>query len=496
MRATMKKSKIVSGFKRLMSNERGNMAIVVGMATVPMILIMGAAVDFENASNTHTELQSAVDSAALYAASLDSYPNDVLTRKSKFYFNANFSANGSTDPSLAPTYNVTTVGDSITATASVPVNNAFMKIAGLPTTTISATSVVKKAGINLEVSLVLDNTGSMGSINPKTGNSAIYDLKVAAAKFVDQVMPATQGQFYTKIAAIPYNSSVNLGSSALAIQARGSTLAGTSTTPGYDNYTFKSNLLDSKDRYGNWRYCTNHSSDNYCMTTAAITNCVTERSGTAAYTDAGVGAYPVGRKYVVTNSSFNPCTVTPMVPLSTNATLLKNTIGAMSSGNWTAGQTGLAWGWYALSPNIGVFNGTAAPAGYDKLTTTDLTQKVRKVMILMTDAEYNTAYVNGVVSKDTSYTSYGSSNDDEVAYASPTNGDVYTQAASMCSGIKGSGVEVYVITFQLDKTLPWRVGLVNNCATDSSHIIDADSTSLDAAFGKIANQILAMRIAE
>ena len=129
MRATMKKSKIVSGFKRLMSNERGNMAIVVGMATVPMILIMGAAVDFENASNTHTELQSAVDSAALYAASLDSYPNDVLTRKSKFYFNANFSANGSTDPSLAPTYNVTTVGDSITATASVPVNNAFMKIA-------------------------------------------------------------------------------------------------------------------------------------------------------------------------------------------------------------------------------------------------------------------------------------------------------------------------------------------------------------------------------
>ena len=496
MRATMNKSKIVSGFKRLMSNERGNMAIVVGMATVPMMLIMGAAVDFENASNTHTELQSSVDSAALYAASLTDTTNDALTTKSKPYFNANFNSSAAPGTASAATYAVTSVGDSITATASIPVNNAFMKLAGLPTTTVSATSVVKKAGINLEVSLVLDNTGSMGSINAQTGNSAIYDLKIAAAKFVDQVMPTTQGQFYTKIAAIPYNSSVNLGTSALAIQARGATLSGTSTTPGYNNYTFKSNLLDSKDKYGNWRNCTNHDSLGYCLTTAAITNCVTERTGTAAYTDASVGTYPVGRKYVVTNSSFNPCTVTPMVPLSTDAATLKSTIGAMSSGNWTAGQTGLAWGWYALSPSIGVFTGAAAPAGYDKLTTTDLTQKVRKVMILMTDAEYNTAYVNGVVSKDTNYTSYGSGNDDEVAFASPTNGDVYNQAASMCSSIKASGVEVYVITFQLDKSLSWRVGLVNNCATDSSHIIDADSTSLDAAFGKIANQILAMRIAQ
>ena len=495
MRATMNKSKIVSGFKRLMSNERGNMAIVVGMATVPMMLIMGAAVDFENASNTHTELQSSVDSAALYAASLTDMTNDALTTKSKPYFNANFNSSAAPGTASAATYAVTSVGDSITATASIPVNNAFMKLAGLPTTTVSATSVVKKAGINLEVSLVLDNTGSMGSTNAKTGNTAIYDLKIAAAKFVDQVMPATQGQFYTKIAAIPYNSSVNLGTSALAVQARGSVLSGTSTTPGYQNYTFSSNKRESYSN-GSWQNNCTHDSNHYCLTTAAITNCVTERTGTAAYTDASVGTYPVGRKYVVTNSSFNPCTVTPMVPLSTDAATLKSTIGAMSSGNWTAGQTGLAWGWYALSPSIGVFTGAAAPAGYDKLTTTDLTQKVRKVMILMTDAEYNTAYVNGVVSSNTNYTSYGSGNDDEVAAASPTNGDVYTQAASMCSGIKASGVEVYVITFQLDKSLSWRVGLVNNCATDSSHIIDADSTSLDAAFGKIANQILAMRIAQ
>jgi Flp pilus assembly protein TadG len=475
MRATFSRSKLVLGFKRLLSNEKGNTAIVVGMATVPLMLILGSAVDFENASNTHTELQSSVDTAALYAAALTDTSNDTLTQKAKPFFDSNFKSNGG---AATPTFAVTNNGDSITATASVSVSNSFMILAGIPTTTVGATSVVKKAGVNLEVSLVLDNTGSMNSTNPQTGNSAITDLKAAAAKFVSQVMPTTQGQFYTKIAAIPYNNGVNLGSQ--AVTARGATLSGTSTNPGYDNYTFPG--------------CSNQSCNSTNPFTIGITNCVTERTGTAAYTDASVATYPVGRGYLAYQGTNNPCTVQQMVPLTTSASTLTSTINAMVAGGSTAGQVGIAWGWYALSPNIGMWSGASVPAGYDKLTTTDMMSKVKKVMILMTDAEYNSAHYNGVITGAPTVSGSGGYADHINQPA--TNGSVYSQSASMCGAIKASGVEVYVITFQLDASYSQRVDLVTACATDSKHIIDADTTSLDSAFGTIANQIMAMRIAQ
>lgn len=493
MRATFSKSKIASGLKRLKSNDRGNMAIVVGMATVPMMLIMGAAVDFENASNRHTELQSSVDAAAIYAATLTDTTNSGLTTKSQPYFNANFNSAAAPGTAAAATYSVTSVGDTITATASIPVNNAFMKLAGLPTTTVSATSVVMKAGINIEVSLVLDNTGSMAWINGQTGNSAIFDLKAAATKFIDDVVPETQGSYYTKVAAIPYNVGVNLGSAAAADVARDPVLPGTSVLPGSENYTFSSMQLEKKIS-GVWQNNCVHDVNHYCLSTAAITNCVTERTGAQAYTDASALSYPLGRQYVVGGASAsNGCTVTQMRPLSTSKTDLKSTIAAMSAANNTVGQVGIEWGWYALSPNIGLFSGASVPAGYDKLTAQSYSERVKKIMILMTDGEYNSAYADGVMSGQLNYVNYTAS---RVNNKAPDNGDPFTQSKAICSAIKASGVELYVITFQLDKTKPERVDLTTSCATDAKHLIDADSTSLDAAFSKIANQLQEMRIAQ
>lgn len=115
-------------------------------------------------------------------------------------------------------------------------------------------------------------------------------------------------------------------------------------------------------------------------------------------------------------------------------------------------------------------------------------------MILMTDGEYNSAYADGVLSGYSSYVSYGYMYN--YINKNPDNGDPFVQSKAMCSAIKGSGVELYVITFQLDKTQAKRVDLVNSCATDAKHILDADNTSLDAAFGLIANQLQQMRIAQ
>jgi Flp pilus assembly protein TadG len=492
MGATIKTSKIVSAFKKLISNESGNAAIVTGMAAIPMILIMGSAVDFERASNLHTELQSSVDAAALFAATLQESNNTLLTQKAKPYFEANFKADGASE---MPAFTVINDGDSVRVEASVVSNNAFMKIAGVPTTTVGARSVVKKSGINLEVSLVLDNTGSMGWTNPKTGNSSIADLKAAATKFVDQVMPTTQGEFYTKIAAIPYNVGVNMGSSAGADVARGTIAAGTSTTPGSQIIKYLSN------HPGTTSSCANDgmnygASGGYCYYVATISNCVTERVGAAAFTDGGPAISPVGRQYVVGGGG-NGCSVTPYRPLSTSKVDLKATIANMSANYNTVGQVGIAWGWYTLSPNFGIFSGESVPTSYANLA--DATPepptllKTKKVMILMTDGEYNSAYADGVMSGKLTYVGY---NDWAVSNKNPDNGDPFVQSKAMCSAIKAKNIELFVITFQLDKTRTERVDLVNSCATDSKHVLDADTTSLDAAFGSIANQLQQMRIAQ
>jgi hypothetical protein len=326
----------------------------------------------------------------------------------------------------------------------------------------------------------------MGLTNPKTGNASIDDLKTAATSFVDKVMPTVQGDYYTKIAAIPYNVGVNMGSSAGADTARGTVLAGTSTTPGSQKLKYAATQVGS---------CANGAdATNHCYNTATITNCVSERLGTQAYTDAGPAISRLGRFYNV--GSTYGCSVTPYRPLSTSKTDLKATIAAMSASNFTVGQVGIAWGWYTLSPNFGMFTGESIPTSYANLASATPPptnpKKTKKVMIMMTDGEYNSAYADGVISGKLTYvTNYDKK---VVINKDPDNGDPFVQSKAMCSAIKATGIELYVITFQLDKTQPKRVDLVNSCATDSKHILDADSTSLDAAFSTIANQLQEMRI--
>ena len=471
--------KIGRSLRELLKNNSGNIAPMMGMAAIPLFISLGAAIDTVRAAREQTAFQAAVDTAALAIAAdalsdysgLSEAVKDARTVDLKLLAKNFIAANyvSSTGEANDITVDLDINGLDVNLTAHHTFPTAIMSLVGVNTVSLNTGSFVKKSGSNLEVSLVLDNTNSMNSTNPKTGNTAIADLKTSAAKFVDQVMPATQGLFYTKIAAIPYGNGVNLGSR--AVQVRGGILAGTSTTSGSSNFKFK-NTSNSD-------------------VTLPISNCVTERTGAQAYTDASFSANPVGRAYLPTA---NACQVQEVVGLTTNSTTLKATISAMTAGGSTAGQVGIAWGWYTLSPSVGLWTGISQPAGYDKLSTNNASQKVKKIMILMTDGEYNSANNSGVIAGNPFVTGTGSAANQ--INLGPTNGDSYAQSNTMCAAIKASGVEVYVVTFQLDKSVAKRVSLVNNCASDAGHVLDADSTSLDTAFNSIANSIQAMRLAQ
>ncbi|MFY7852690.1 MAG: ubiquitin-activating E1 FCCH domain-containing protein, partial [Brevundimonas sp.] len=93
-----------------------------------------------------------------------------------------------------------------------------------------------------------------------------------------------------------------------------------------------------------------YTSADYTDEVRDISTCVSERTGTNAYTDAAPSTAYVGTNYP---SSSNPCPSATIMPLSSDKTALKAQINNYTVGGSTAGQIGLAWGWYMVAPNFG-----------------------------------------------------------------------------------------------------------------------------------------------
>jgi len=488
MAKKLKLANLVKGWKRMIKNQRGNVAMMFGLSAVPIIVAGGAAIDYDRAINAKTALQASLDTAILFAAKNNSSDMSVLTAAAQPFLNVNYKGTDATVTSFA--VSAGTVANSVKATATISLNTWFMSTIGINSMNVTTSSEALHVGtgrnVNLEISLVLDNTGSMNTPGSGFSTKPIDDLKVAATNFVNTLMAAPQTPYFTKIAVVPYNNSVNMGTSALATTVRGGVVAGSSTSPGSQCLIYAPAGGGSS---GNNTGCTGGTNG---KVSRAITTCVTERTGAQAYTDASALVYPVGRQY---GANINPCTntaTTPMLPLSTSTSTILSTVSAMSAGNYTAGHIGIAWGWYTLSPNFGIFSGASVPVSYSMLTTTVAANKTKKVMVLMTDGEYNSSYAHGVFSSQNTF--YGTYSSDSINLP-PDNGDPYVQSNAMCTAIKASGVEVYTIAFQLDQTKPQRVALLANCATDAAHaLVATDQSQLNAVFQSLAQSLATLRL--
>jgi len=217
-----------------------------------------------------------------------------------------------------------------------------------------------------------------------------------------------------------------------------------------------------------------------------ISTCVSERTGTHKQTDVSLATAYVGLNYAATSGS-NNCVTATMTGLSTSKSTLKSKINGYSAQGSTAGQIGLEWGWFAVSPNFSnIFSGASAPAAYTAPQT-------KKVVILMTDGVFNTTYCNGVLSKDTSVGS--SSYDGHKINCSATNGDGFDQAKAMCAAMKLKKITIYTVGFNIsdddDVT-----DMLNTCASSGSAYLPNSGTALTDAFKAIGQDIQSLRISK
>lgn len=255
----------------------------------------------------------------------------------------------------------------------------------------------------------------------------------------------------------------------------GTATCNTSTNPGCQKYTFKN--MYSND------------------TTRTLSTCVTERTGSDAYTDAAPSTSLVGRNYPTTkddgvpSNRYNPCPTSEIVPLSSDREGLKAKINALTIGGSTAGQIGFAWGWYMVSPNFGYLwpNAVQRPAAYK-------TDNLMKVVVLMTDGAFNTPYCNGVISRDAGA---GSGDYADHITCNATNGDAFAQTRALCKEMKDAKYDLRVYTVGFDVDDATATSVLKYCASKEEYaFFPATGSELKTAFKSIAQEISALRIAK
>jgi Flp pilus assembly protein TadG len=426
--------------KNFAKNKKGNVGMLFGLSAIPIFLAAGSAIDYSRIANAKANLVASLDSSALYAAAITGKTEAQMKDLARVYLDKNYT---NTSDAAVSAFDLHNYADRVEVTGTVQVKTWFMSVGGINNVDVNANSQIMKAGNSIEVSLVLDVTGSMAG-------SKLTSLKNAANNFVDTVVWSAQTPYYSKVAVIPFSEGVNMGTAASANAARGTLTAGTCSSPGCANYQFN---------YGGHSY------------TWPATNCVTERIGAQKYTDAAVSSSPVGRLYDSDTSMCNG--VQPLVPLTNDKTVLHNTVNALVAGGGTAGQVGMAWGWYTISPTFGLWTGSSIPAAYPTAGV-----KLKKIAVFMTDGDFNVSYCNGL----------------QNGYVcSATNGDETAQALSLCNAMKAKDITIYTIGFQL--TGSTAINFMHNCATDSTKAYDADDEAdLNAAFAEIAQNLLELRV--
>ena len=219
------------------------------------------------------------------------------------------------------------------------------------------------------------------------------------------------------------------------------------------------------------------------LQTHRVSGCVTERTGAEAYTEAAPSGTSsrVGRHYPNIDGA---CIQDTILPLSSSAATIKARIDDFTVSGSTAGQIGIAWGWYMVSPNWNTLWPSSGAAAYNSARTI-------KAVVIMTDGEFNTPYCRGVISRQAGVGSGGNSAKID---CDATNGDPFTQSAALCTAMKNQGVIVYTVGFGITAGGAAATMLETCATTRSNFFLPASGGDLSEAFAAIGRDITQLRI--
>ncbi|MBX9774695.1 MAG: VWA domain-containing protein [Xanthobacteraceae bacterium] len=422
---------------QFLRNQKGGVAPLLGLAIVPMIGIVGAAVDYSRANSTRTAMQAALDSAALMMSKdAQTLTPAQLDAKATTYFNALFHRPEASNVQVTQQFGSPAAGNfAIKLTGTATMSTVVWRVVGQQQMTITATGEVVWGIKKLNLALALDNTGSMASSDKMT------ELKKAAHNLLDTLKKAEKTPGDIKISIVPFAVDVNVGTN--NVNQPWIDWADWDDRNGTCSVSISNPKTKSKcqSNNGTWTPAA-HSTWNGCVMDRDQNNDVNAIA-------TGDGAATKYRAHQATNCP------TAMMPLSTDWTALKGKIDAMTPAGNTNVTIGMQMAWQTLTP-AAPFNAPAVAPDLDK------------VIILLTDGQ----------------------NTQNRWSSSTTSIDSRTQ--KVCDNARAANIKVYTV-----RVIDGNATLLQSCATKPDMYFNVQQASqLNSVFSSIAQNLANLRIAK
>jgi Flp pilus assembly protein TadG len=467
-----------ANLKAFGADTRGSVAIIFGLTILVLFAMIGMAVDYARFVNARTQTIEATDAAVLAGArALQSNGGDqtaAVKVAETYYQQATKNRMKLVANSDTIDFAVTDNGTAMITKGNAQIATPFMNVAFLGSTKAQSLPLLHSNGSdyskavlavggngqnNLEISMMLDISGSMGT------GTKMQDMKDAANSLVDIVVWADQSQYTSRVAIVPFSAEV-LPTSSLFKYATGQATGSASPSTQTESVTTGSGK--------------NQKTTNY---TYKPTTCVAERGGQDYSDTAPSNGHYVLREYT-TNGSCGISSKGVVQPMTSDKTALHSLINSLVDGGNTAGHVGTAWAAYMLSPKWAPGLPTASqPTAYG-------TAKVNKIAVLMTDGAYNQEH-----------DSKGVATGQNGAGASVNSISSAEQAKQVCTSMKNNGIEVYTVGFNLDGNSAsdeaLAIDTLSKCATDANHFYNSSTgDALKSAFQNIALKISTLYLSQ
>ncbi|WP_035615713.1 pilus assembly protein [Hyphomonas johnsonii] len=441
--------------------ERGNIAMITALSIIPILSIVGVAIDAQVTMTQKSKVQSIIDSAVIFgsramqagsprtevATDVNAYVRALLREQS-----TSLSCTGVT---LEFTDGTQDLDANIFCSQPTTLSNLFGQTKMDFRVSSGSTYGIGK----VEIAFIFDVSGSMGS------SGKMGDLKDAAREAVDTLMPDNSNLANpddVRIAMVSYDTMVNAGDYFTAVTGKNKKRTETATKTEWQQVCQGWNRKGTKCN-GGYKWEEVEVSDSV----QANNTCVQERIGDEAFTDAAPGAgqwLESGgadlNRYG--NASARSCNSIGPLPLTSRKSDLEDYIDDLNDYSSTAGHMGVAWGWYLLAPTwSSVWPAGSKPLPYDE-------PDAAKAMILMTDGEFNKAF------------------------APSSQGNSFEQAQKQCDAVKATGIVIYTVAFKAPQQ---GKDILNYCATSAAHAFNPENgQELTEAYSLIAQSISDLRI--
>ena len=451
--------------------DSGMMTIFACFMVLIMIMVGGIGVDLMRNEMERTRLQAVADRAVLAAADLDQTQDPATVVQD--YFDKSGLGEYVSSVTVEEGLNFRTVH----VDASGHTDTQFMGALGQETLPLPAQAKAEEKVNKVEISLVLDISGSMDD------NNKMENMQDAAGTFIDAVLKP-ENQDLISINLIPYSQHVNVGEP-----------------------IFERMNVDVEHDYS---HCIEFPNSDFGTTTLDTTRLNTQMQHFQWNYYSIQSGTQLNTRYDTVCPRYD---YEAILPMSQDPNELKNQINQLKPRAGTQIFYGMKWAAGMLDPSFRSLNASLSGAGhvdgvFAVRPASYEDEETLKTIVLMTDGQNSSAvriaeyyyrneslrahwrdwnfqyyllnYVNSYYHNRFYYTKYSESQGDQLLY-------------NMCDAAKAKHIVIWTIGFEVQDH---GASVMEYCASSPSHFFRVEGVDISNAFEAIARQINQLRLTQ